>query len=247
MTARVTDIWRFPIKSHGRESVASVALEAGKTLPWDRLWAVAHDQSDADGSAWVSCRNFSIGTKAPALAAITARLDEAAATITLSHPQRDDLTFRPDDEGQRLIDWAGGFIPENRAQSARVVRGAAQGFCDSDFPSVTLCNLSSHRAVEQRVGHPLSPLRWRANFWFDGAAPWEEFDWVDRDVQIGEAVLRVCERTDRCLATHNNPETGLRDDNVLGALDTWGHRDFTVRAQVIQGGRVAQGDKVIRL
>ncbi|MBV2359884.1 MOSC domain-containing protein [Thalassococcus sp. CAU 1522] len=247
MTGRVTAIWRFPVKSHGREALDAVTLTAGQTLPWDRHWAVAHDQSDADGSQWVSCRNFSIGSKAPGLGAITARLDEATATVTLSHPEREDLTFRPDTEGDKLIAWAGGFIPENRAQSSRVVRGETRGFTDSDFPSVTLCNMSSHRAVEQRIGHKLSAHRWRGNLWFDGLAPWEEFDWVDREVQIGEAVLLVRERTARCLATHNNPETGQRDANVLEALDSWGHRDFSVLAEVVRSGRIAVGDQVARL
>lgn len=244
MIARLAQIWRFPIKSHGREGLTDVTLTAGQTLPWDRLWAVAHDASEADGSVWVPCQNFSRGSKAPGLAAISARLDETTATVTLSHPEREDLTFRPDDEGDRLIDWAGGFIPENRAASARVVRGAERGFTDSDFPSITLCNLSSHRAVEQRLGHPLSIHRWRGNLWFDGGAPWEEFDWIDREIRIGEAVLIPRERTDRCLATHNNPETGTRDDNVLGALDSWGHRDFSVRAEVVRSGRIAIGDSV---
>lgn len=246
MTGQVTAIWRYPVKSHGREPLDAVTLERGQTLPWDRHWAVAHAESDADGSEWVSCRNFSIGSKAPQLAAITARLDEETATVTLSHPERPDLTVRPDDEGDRIVAWAGGFIPDNRAPSARVVRGPGRGFTDSDFPSITLCNASSHRAVEQRVGRPLEPERWRGNIWFDGLAPWEEFDWEGREVRLGEAVVIVRERTDRCLATHNNPKTGQRDADVLSALDSWGHRDFSVRAEVVQAGRVAIGDPVGR-
>ncbi|MBV7394920.1 MOSC domain-containing protein [Mameliella sediminis] len=244
MTRSLTAIWRFPIKSHGREELDAVSLVTGQSLPWDRQWAVAHDQSDADGSKWVSCNHFSRGSKAPALAAITARLDETSGTVTLSHPDRDDLTLNPDAEGDRLVAWAGGFIPENRAPSARVIRGRTQGFTDSDFPSITLCNLSSHRAVEQRLGYALSIHRWRGNLWFDGGAPWEEFDWIDREVQIGEAVLIPRERTDRCLATHNNPDTGRRDHDVLGALDHWDHRDFSVRAEVVRSGRIALGDRV---
>jgi uncharacterized protein YcbX len=67
--------------------------------------------------------------------------------------------------------------------------------------------------------------------------PWEEFDWIDRDIRIGTAVLRPEERTDRCLATHNNPETGARDDNILDVLDSFGHRDFTVRAGSLHQAR----------
>ncbi len=241
---RVASIWRFPIKAHGREELPEVTLTAGATLPRDRRWAVAHEDSGATGAEWVPCTHFSRGAKAPALMAITARTDPAAGTVTLSHPDREDLTFDPDSEGDRLIAWAGPMIPQGRAASARVVRAAGQGFTDSDFPSVTLCNHASHRAVEQRLGRPLSIHRWRGNLWLDGLGPWEEFEWVGREVQVGGAVLAVRERTDRCLAPHANPDTGTRDADILGALDHWGHGDFSVRAEVVRGGDLRPGDPV---
>ena len=243
MTGTLAQIWRHPIKSHGRESISEAKLTEGQTLPWDRVWAVAHEASKADGSDWVSCQNFSRGAKAPELAAITASLDESTGILTLRHPDKPDLTFNPDEDGQALIDWAGPLIPEARAKSARVIRGP-RGFTDSDFPSITLCNLASHRAVEQRIGHELSIHRWRGNLWVDGLAPWEEFDWIDREVQIGEAVLVPKERTGRCLATHNNPETGQRDADILSALDSWEHRDFSVCAEVVRSGSIRVGDSV---
>ena len=86
----VADIWRHPIKSHGREKLTRVSLNAGQTMPWDRVWAVAHEASKADNSAWAPCVNFTIGSKAPALMAITARVNETTAIVTLNvlkHPQ----------------------------------------------------------------------------------------------------------------------------------------------------------------
>ena len=66
-SATVAALWRHPIKSHGREALNRVTLRAGQTMPWDRVWAVAHEASTADGSAWVPCANFSGGSKAPGL------------------------------------------------------------------------------------------------------------------------------------------------------------------------------------
>lgn len=247
MTGTVTSLWRHPIKSHGREALTQVALTAGQTLPGDRVWAVAHSESDADGSAWVPCVHFSRGSKAPGLMAINARLDEDTGRVTLSHHAQPDLEFRPDDPADldRFLDWVRPLMPENRAASARIIRVPGRGMTDSDFPSVTLCNMASHRAVEQALGRPLSIQRWRGNIWFDGLPLWEEFDWIDREVQIGEAVLIVRERTERCLATTADPETGIRDADTLGALDShWGHRDFSVRAEVVRSGQIRLGDPV---
>ncbi|EPX86915.1 MOSC domain-containing protein [Salipiger mucosus] len=242
MSAGLASIWRHPIKSHGREPLDHVTLEAGQCLPWDRTWAVAHERSGADGSEWAPCANFSRCAKAPQLQAITARLDPAAGQITLSHPDRPGLTFDPDGDAGTFLDWVRPLMPEDRAPSARIVRARSRGMTDSDFPSVTLCNLASHRAVEQRMGRELSIHRWRGNLWLDGLAPWEEFDWIGRELRIGGATLRVRERTGRCAATMANPETGARDADTLGALKTWGHADFSVRAEVVAGGEIARGD-----
>lgn len=238
----VTRMLRHPLKSHGREDIASVQLSADRPMPWDRVWAVAHDHSKADGNAWAPCVNFSRVSKAPALMAITATLDESEERLVLRHPDRPDFSFCPDRDVDAFLDWVRPLVPSDRALPDRILRLDGRGFTDSDFPSVTLCNMSSHRAVEQRVGQSLSIHRWRGNIWFDGAAPWEEFDWLDRDIRIGNAILRPLERTDRCLATTANPDTGQRDADTLAALETWGHQDFSVRARVIQDGEVSVGD-----
>ncbi|WP_170351651.1 MULTISPECIES: MOSC domain-containing protein [Ruegeria] len=242
MTAEVTQLWRHPIKSHGREAVETVNVTPGQTMPGDRVWAVAHEASKADGSKWVPCANFSRGAKAPQLMAISTQSN--GDTLTLSHPDRPDLTFAPDSEQQAFLDWVQPLMPANRAASARIIRVPGRGMTDSDFPSISLCNLASHRAVGQKLGQDLSVRRWRGNIWFDGLPLWEEFDWLGREVQIGEAVLRVRERITRCLATTANPDTGVRDTDTLGALETWGHQDFGVYAEVLEGGAISVGDKV---
>ncbi len=242
MTAEVTQLWRHPIKSHGREAVETVTVIPGQTMPGDRVWAVAHEASKADGSGWVPCANFSRGAKAPQLMAISALSD--GDTLTVSHPDRPDLTFAPDNEQQAFLDWVKPLMPADRATSARIIRVPGRGMTDSDFPSISLCNMASHRAVGQKLGQDLSIHRWRGNIWFDDMPLWEEFDWLGREVQIGEAVFSVRERITRCLATTANPDTGVRDADTLGALETWGHKDFGVYAEVLKGGKISVGDKV---
>lgn len=250
MTGRVTSLWRHPIKAHGREELDAVTLIAGQTMPGDRVWAVTHEASKTDGSAWAHCANFSRAAKAPQLMAITARLDDTTGRVTLSHPDRDDLDFAPDGpepEIRAFLDWVAPLMPADRAASAGIVRAPGRGMTDSDFPSVTLCNMASHRAVEQRLGQPLSIHRWRGNIWFDGLPLWEEFEWLGRDLRVGGATLRVRDRTTRCLSTAANPDTGRRDADVLGALEHWGHQDFSVTAEVITPGEIRTGAKVERL
>ena len=242
---RVTDIFRHPLKSHGRETLKEVTLSQGAAMPWDRRWAVAHEASKADGSGWASCANFSRGSKAPLLMAITARLNETDQSLTLSHPNRKDFTFQPDDERQLsgFLAWVKSLMPAERTQSARILRLPERGFTDTDFPSISINSHASLRALSEHMGQPLSPLRWRGNLWIDGLEPWVEHSWVAQSFRIGSVVFEGVEPIVRCLATTANPDTGLRDADTLGALNALsGHQDFGLYARVIEPGTLSLDD-----
>ena len=239
--AHVTDIFRHPLKSHGREALKQVLLSKGKTMPWDRCWAVAHDASTADGSAWVPCVNFSRGSKVPSLMAIEAKLDEAVQTLTLSHPNRKNFTFQPDDERQLsgFLAWVKPLMPAGRAQSARIIRVPERGSTDTDYPSVSINSHASLRTLSNSMGVPLSPLRWRGNIWLDDLEPWAEHNWLNQRFRIGTVVFEGIEPIVRCLATTANPETGERDADTLGALNNgWNHQNFGLYARVIESGEI---------
>ncbi len=245
MTAQVTHIWRHPIKAHGRERLQSVDLVENDTMPWDRAWAVVRDGSGVDGAAWTACGHFSRAARNPALQAIEARLDDATGDITVSHPDRPSLTFNPEKNPDRFISWAAGLGPQDAPGPARLVRSRERGMTDTPFPSLSLLNAASHRAVAQKLGQDIAPTRWRGNFLIDGLSPWEEFEWIGRRLRIGTAVLTVRERIGRCQATSANVTTGQRDTDMLRVLDGgWGHTDFGVYATVDTGGRVKPGDCV---
>ena len=240
MSATVEALWRHPIKSHGREALTHARLTAGMCFPWDRVWAVAHDMAKTDGTEWASFQNFSIGSKLPGLMAIEARLDEATETVTLTHPDLGELTVRPDEDPQAIIAWTKPLMDPKRAQSARVVRVPGRGMTDTDYPSVSIGNLSSHRVVEQKLGRSLSPKRWRANIWLDGLAPWGEFDLVGKTLRIGTAEIALREPVVRCMATTTNPETGRRDADTLSVLNE--DREFCVYGEVVTSGDIRIGD-----
>jgi uncharacterized protein len=243
VTGELTRISRHPIKGHGREDLASVVLSAGECLPFDRHWAVAHEAAKLV-EGWNSCVNFARGAKAPALMAVTARLDEVQREIALAHPERGEIVFCPDDplDLPRFLDWVRPLNPPDRAQPVRIV-SASRGMTDSAFPSVAILSRSSLADLAERMGVDLSEHRWRGNLWLDGSAPWAEFAWIGRHIRVGGAVLKIEERITRCVATAVNPETGRPEGDTLAALSAgYGHQDFGVYATVVEGGMVVLGD-----
>jgi uncharacterized protein YcbX len=100
----------------------------------------------------------------------------------------------------------------------------------------------------------LDSRRFRMLFEVDGVAPYAEDSWIDRDVQIGGAVVRPLGNVGRCVVTTCDPDTAERDFDTLGVLATYRREVQTteplplgVVGDVVKPGRVRVGDPVTPL
>ncbi|MFY9695048.1 MAG: MOSC domain-containing protein, partial [Xanthobacteraceae bacterium] len=122
---------------------------------------------------------------------------------------------------------------------------AGHSFSDVAKKVVSIINLASVAAVEDMVGAPVNPLRFRANVYVEGWPAWNELDLVGRALKIGGAQLKVVKRIVRCAATNVDPDTGARDLNIPQTLlHTLDHADCGIYAEVMEGGEIAAGDEV---
>ena len=240
MMQEVAQIWRHPIKGIGAEPLTEVRLNEGGPLPLDRAWALLTGKA-TDTGAWQHCRNFARGCFGPELMAVTAVTD--GDLITLRHPKQDDLTIDPSADSAKLVDWITSIYPAERPAPHTLIKSPDGGMADADVSAISIMSLASLNALGDKLGQNLDPRRFRGNLWIDGSTPFEEFDWVDQELKIGGARLKVIDRITRCRATEANPDTGERDANTLKALrEHWGHTDFGIRAVVLNEGDVAVGD-----
>ncbi len=151
--------------------------------------------------------------------AITSELDEASGVLTLRHPERGEIRFRPDapEDLARFLDWVLPLNPPERAQPVSIF-SAGRGMTDSPEPTISILNPASLAELSAKMGQALSQDRWRGNLWIEGAQPWAEFGWIGREIQIGGARLKITERITRCSATTVDPETGRVTAPTLQAL-----------------------------
>lgn len=239
----VARLYRHPIKGIGAEELSETPVHAGQTLPMDRVWALAHEAAKVEPGNWSNCNNFIRGAKSPGVMAVTAR--SADGLISLRHPDLPPLTVDPGAHGPQLIDWIRPVCNPDRAAPSALIRAGSQGMTDSPFPSISILNYASLRALEDAAGRTLDPRRFRGNIWFDGGGPWQEFEWIGNTILIGGVQFEVRERISRCTATHVDPDTGRADTDTLKVLEqTWGHQDFGIYAVATTGGQVAVGDPV---
>ena len=79
----------------------------------------------------------------------------------------------------------------------------------------------------------------------DGVNAWEEFNWIGKNITIGEAVLKVFKRTQRCAATNVNHANAQRDINIPYEINShYGHLDLGIYAKVTQSGLISVLDKL---
>jgi uncharacterized protein len=124
----------------------------------------------------------------------------------------------------------------------------APGFSFSDVASkvVSIINLASLAAIEDVLGVPVHPLRFRANLYVAGWPAWREFDLVGEELAVGpSARLKIVKRIVRCAATNVDPDTGIRDLTIPHTLmQSFGHGDCGIYGEVVDGGTIAAGDAV---
>ncbi|MEM9369809.1 MAG: MOSC N-terminal beta barrel domain-containing protein [Pseudomonadota bacterium] len=248
MIATLSSICRHPVKSLGEEVLDTVTLTSGRHMPFDRTWAVCHGGSefDPENPVWVKPRNFVNQAFVPTLARIRTSYDEERRLLTLEHPDADQIKIDPDHDGDAICDWLLPLAQDRRAGPYRLARLPEGGLTDFKDTHLAINSTRSLAVLEDACQTTLHHGRFRGNLWLDGLDPWQEFEWIDREITIGNVQLRITDRIARCNATTANPETGMRDVPVLEILqERWDHMDFGIYAQVVSGGRLRTGDPVL--
>ena len=244
----ITHLYRYPVKGLSAEVLAHADLEAGRAIAWDRAFALALGDTDFDETnpAWQPKSRFMCLLKHAAAGALSCRFDAASGEMTIGSAESSVCANALTARGRAEIGvWLTSYLGEAAKGEARFVYAPGHVFADQRGPVVTFINLASLAALETSVGAAREKLRFRSNIYFEGAAAWSEFEWVGRDIRVGDAVLRVVERTERCAATDVNPETAERDAKpVKELLAGFGHPDLGVHARVVGGGRLSVGSTI---
>ena len=249
---RIESLYRYPVKGLTPELLHEARLSPGRCVPWDRAFALAQGDGSFDPArpAWVPKSNIMCLLRNARIALLETRFDEATGLLSLTPPAGAGLTADPmTADGQAalaayLIEFLGDearFGPV--APSFRHVEG--HSFCDHRTQVVSLIGLGSLRALEAAAGAARDKRRFRANVYVADIAPWAEFAWIGKTLEIGQARLVVRERIDRCGATTVNPDTAERDANPVKELQrAFGHIELGVFAEVVEAGTIRAGDAI---
>jgi uncharacterized protein YcbX len=240
----VRHLFRHTFKSRGREALQRVSLGAGDFMPCEMVRAISQGAFEAAREASAPCMHFSRGSKALALRTIRAVLKQTTEEATLSPTDRPDIPLHPKKATTRSVDVAMPIAPKDRARPARAMRPPYRGVNHSVGAPVTLCNLATHRAVEEQMLKPLAIHRRHSNTRFFGDGRWGKRVWRDTKVAVGKAAPHLRDNARRCLSTTATHDTGRCYMDTLGLPEHPGHRGASLRAEVMRSSRIAPGGQV---
>jgi uncharacterized protein YcbX len=246
----ITAIYCYPVKGLGPQRLDEAELEAGLTLAGDRLYAIENGPSGFDPArpAYLPKSRFLMLMRNERLAELRTVFEEATHTLVVTAERREvargDLRTP---EGRAAVErFFAQFCADELRGPPKVLNAPGHSFSDVARKVVSVINLASVAVLEDIVGAPVDPLRFRANLYVEGWPAWSELELVGREIAIGRtARLKVVKRIERCAATNVDPDTGIRDLAIPYALmRACGHTDCGVYGEVVAGGAIAPGDEV---
>jgi uncharacterized protein YcbX len=248
MSIRIASLYRYPVKGLSPERLQTALLSAGAYVPGDRMFAIENGPSGFDpGRPEHQPKiKFLMLMRNECLARLETRYEDGTGTLTIMEGGREAARGDLGTPAGRLSIEAffRRFMPAE-LQGAPKVLAAPDGFrfTDSSRGFVSLINLASVEALETLIAAPVDPLRFRANIYFEGLAPWAELDLVGRTLAAENGTrLKITKRIVRCAATDVDPSTGERDLQIPKTLmKTNGHCDCGVYAEVLSGGSIDPG------
>lgn len=253
MSSPVIALSRYPVKSLSEEKLSQVALQAGELFPEDRRYALAFLPDDSPAALpWQPKRHFATLVKDHRLCTIDSRYDAQSQKLILTHPEQGQVAGQlTHDPERRALEQFLTQVLGTEGQGAddskklRLVDSAGQGFTDRADPHISLINRASVADLSAKIGHDITPERFRGNILIDGFAPWEERDWIGQVITIGTVRFAVERMIGRCKATAINLATKVPDHNIPKALkDHYGHTEMGVYLRALSDGVLETGQAV---
>jgi uncharacterized protein YcbX len=228
VVGRVAGVWRYPVKSMAPEEVP------GTDVSWhgvsgDRRWAFIRERSEASGFPWLTIRE---------------RPDMVRYRPGFGRPEQPDrspvVVTTPTGADLDVTDPALAAELGDGVRAVKLDRGTF------DTLPLSLITTQSVASLGLLAGLPLDVRRFRPNVVIDGPGvdDFPEESWIGCTLRVGDAVVRVDGRDQRCIVVNVDPETGRPDPVVFGTIARRHQARLGVYATTVRPGHVAAGDPV---
>jgi len=167
--AKIQSIYRYPIKGLSPERLDRAALTPGQTMPGDRLYAIENGPSGFDpAKPYLPKTRFLMLMKNERLAGLRTAFDQDTHVLTIDVPFPEGAEqvrgCLRTAEGRAAIEaFFAAYCADELHGPPKILHAEGHSFSDVARKVVSIINLASVAALEDMVGVPVNPLRFRAN------------------------------------------------------------------------------------
>jgi uncharacterized protein len=257
---RVAALFRYPVKGFTREECDCLDVLPGGRIAGDRVLGLRFNDANVAGDAWGTKLDFVALINTPGLTALQLKFDHAAQRLRIKLGDEvlyDDVlnavgrTRFASTIAQYVLSLQNNPIASgtNRLPLRVVGDGFTARYQDREPGYTTLHGRSSLAALASTLAEApeLTEQRFRSNIAIDDLGPWEEQNWIGRNLRIGDVEFKAAASVTRCLATHAHPITGKRDLAIMKTLTELFPSErptFAIMMTAERGGAIRVGDKV---
>lgn len=252
ITAQVSELFTHPVKGLTPQKCDRVFLQAGHGIKGDRAFALMYEAIALDipstSVPWMKKKNFAMQCDLPQLAAIHCQYDADTAVLTIKR-QEAELFSAATNTGEgrdRISEFFSTYIAANSPNrgSVRLVGdGASSRYPDRESVHISLVSQATLDDISAAVGQSVDARRFRPNIVLQGVPAWAEFDWIGKQLRLGNVQIALAAPINRCLNIDVHPDTGERDIPLFTLLKQhFAHQQTGVLAQVLSSGSVSVGN-----
>jgi len=236
---RVSELWRYPIKSVGGEQV-SVATVTELGILGDRGWGIY----DIETETVLTAR------RTPELLFASAALTGADVAMTL--PDGSTISSADPECNAQLSTWLGRTVELRAAgEEGGTYENPMDFENDEDWVSWQGPGLAWHDSRYSRISLVSRDTlgdwdlrRFRTNVLLDGSG---EDDLVGIHINLGSTELAVMKQIDRCVIV-TRPQPGLeRDLDVLKTINKERESLLSIGTLVVTEGTISEGDTITKI
>lgn len=227
---KVIALYRYPVKGFTPEVCKRLTIVPGGRVAGDRVLNFRFADAPVADGAWCRKSHSVVLANTPGLARLHVRYDaharrlrmEAGAQLladeALDAAGRARLVAALTDYVQSLAENPLKDHPE-RLPVKLVGDGISPRYQDNVAGQTTLHSRESLASAGIALDDAaLDERRFRHNIVIDGVQAWQEQEWMGHTLRVGGVNFETIVPKVRCLATHTNPRTGVRDLEVMQTL-----------------------------
>ena len=266
--ATVQQLFIHPIKGLTPQECHAAFLKVGHGMKGDRAFALMFIEEgqtleSAETVPWKSKKYFAVQNDWPGLARLECSYDPETAELTVCRRNNSQITptllvaKTNTTTGRAEIrsfftGYLAGLQPTDAARHPShgplELVGSEHGetrYSDRESGHISLISQATLDDISSSLGTKVDIRRFRPNIVLDGVPAWGEFDWVGKELQLGDSRIAISAPIGRCVNIEVKPISGDRDLPLCRLLpEHFGHLQTGVVAKVLDGGTIQIGDRL---